>query len=284
MITQIDAALKLYLRKSLGDLGDTILDFSAKLPDRAWLKDATSSESWINIYLMEVKENLELRRNEWQRSYEGDEVTSKKPPHYVDLYYLITFYNKHKKSEIEHAYLENTLLALFDFANLAPAYIADKALLKAMTLELFPKPYIDDQLGFQFWNALDQDARPYIPMKITVPLSSTVADSGKIVKEKHIAYETLDEVLCTLSGKVLFSTESNGQVTSIPVSFAEIEIMKKGGKTIQTLYTDAVGNFRVTQLKNEAVTILVKAEGYLDRAIDLDDIPNTRTMTIEMKK
>lgn len=286
MITQIDTALKLYLRKALGDLGDTVLDFSAKLPDREWLKSTGSSESWINIYLMEVKENLELRRNEWERTYTGDQVSDVKPPHYVDLYYLITFYNKNKKSEIEHAYLENALLALFDFANLAPDHLSDKELLKSMKLELFPKPYIDDQLGFQFWNAIDQDARPYIPLKVTVPLNSTVASSDTIVKEKHISYEALDEKLYSLFGKIVFTTESNGQTTTIPVSFAEIEIKKKGGGTIQILQSDAVGNFNVKQLKNQAVTIFVEAEGYQDQEIDLDDVlaQSSQAMTIEMKK
>jgi len=43
-----------------GDLGDPVPDFSFKLPDREWLNSAKSSENWINIYLLEVKENLEL--------------------------------------------------------------------------------------------------------------------------------------------------------------------------------------------------------------------------------
>lgn len=286
MITKIDTVLKNYLLSVLGDPGDTILDFSFKLPDREWLKSANSSESWINIYLMEVKENLELRQNEWQGTYNGDQVNAQKPPHYVDLYYLITFYNKSKKSEIEHTYLENVLLALFDFANLAPDILNDQTLLKEIKLELFPKPYIDDQLGFQFWNALDQDARPYIPLKVTVPLTSTVLSSNTIVKEKNISYEVLDEKLYSLSGHILFTAEVNGKTTSIPVSFAEIKIKKKGGNTIQILQTDAVGNFRVKQLKNEEVTILVEAEGYQDQEIDLDDIAaqSSKAMTIEMKK
>ncbi len=286
MITKIDRVLKNYLLGVLGDPGDTVLDFSFKLPDREWLKSAKSSESWINIYLLEVKENLELRKNEWQQSYVGDQVSQQKAPYYVDLYYLITFYNKSKKSEIEHGYLENVLLALFDFPNLAPEHIDDQAFLKEISVELFPKPYIDDQLGFQFWNAIDQDARPYIPLKVTVPLQSTVLKSTAIVNEKEISYNQLTERLYTLSGKVIFVSQINAHTVSVPVVLAEVTIKKKGGDIIDTLQADTVGSFTFKRLKNQAVTILVEAEGYQDQEIDLDDIAmlDSKVVSIEMTK
>ena len=286
MITKIDSELKLYLLSVLGNPSDTVLDFSFKLPDRAWLKSATSSENWINIYLLEVKENVELRRNEWEKSYVGGQVSKQKPPHYVDLYYLITFYNKNKKSELEHGYLENVLLALYDFSHLAAAHLSDVTLVDKITLELFPKPYIDDQLGFQFWNAIDQDARPYIPLKVTVPLHSSVVSSDAIVHTKIIQYETLDEPLSTLSGKVVHLSEVNGNAITVPVPLATLEIKKKGGVSICTVEADALGSFICEQLKDEALTIFVKAEGYQDMEIDLDNglAMVSKGMTIEMNK
>lgn len=282
MITKIDTVLKNYLLSVLGDPGDTILDFDFKLPDREWLKDAKSSESWINIYLLEVKENLELRSNEWQRSYDIDGVKQKKSPFYVDLYYLITFYNKEKKSEVEHQYLESVLIALFDFSNLAPEHITDIEFLKQITLELFPKPYIDDQLGFQFWNAIDQDARPYIPLKITIPLESKVLQNTTIVKTKSMIYRQLDDILYTLEGRVIFE---NGTF-AIPVLSAIVKIKKKGGDVIGTIETDNLGKFEFKQLVNEATIILVEAEGYINKEIDLDDISTvtTKPITIIMEK
>ncbi len=194
MIQKVDTLLKDYLENELNDssniVNDTLLDFSFKVPNRDWINSDgfSSSQNWINIYLFEIRENLELRREGWQRSRNGDIVKSKKNPYFVDLYYLITFYNKSRNSTIEHQYLESSLLALFDFSNLAPNHIGDKELLEQITIELFPKPYVDEQLGFQLWNSLDQDARPYISLKITVPLESKVSQRDTIVKSKEITY------------------------------------------------------------------------------------------------
>lgn len=289
MISKIDTTLKTYLIKELGEPADTELDFSFKLPDRGWLKSSQNSKNWINIYLLEVKENLELRNNEWQRNDDIDRVNQKKSPSYVDLYYLITFYNKEKKSEVEHQYLESVLIALFDFSNLAPEHITDIEFLKQMTLELFPKPYIDDQLGFQFWNAIDQDARPYIPLKITIPLESKVSRSSVRVEEKHINYNHLNDTLFTVSGDVLFKKENENnslKFTKVPIESVTIELHDKGGNIIQDTKTDRLGKFAFKDLFDRELILVAQAEGYVQLTINLRNLSKNiyEPMTIIMEK
>lgn len=279
MISKIDTTLKTYLIKELGEPADTELDFSFKLPDRSWLKSSQNSKNWINIYLLEVKENLELRKNEWQRSDNIDRVHQKKSPSYVDLYYLITFYNKEKKSEVEHQYLESVLMALFDFSNLAPEHISDVEFLKQITLELFPKPYIDDQLGFQFWNAIDQDARPYIPLKVTIPLESKITKDYKLVKEdgKTIALYHKS----SLYGRVLVKEQGTLDNTAKPYegqnnAYAKVKITNQGGTTIymKEIETDALGMFEFAQYKElhldeKELFLKANAEDYDEKEIKL---------------
>lgn len=291
MIEKVDNTLKNYLLNELGNPGDTELDFSFKLPDRGWIKSNKSSENWINIYLLEVRENLELRKNEWQKEYQSGTIQQKKPPLFVDLYYLITFYNKDKKSEIEHKYLESVLIALSDFSNLAKTHISDSAFLKKVNLELFPKPYIDDQLGFQLWSALDQEVRPYIPLKITVPLESEVSRVDSIVASKTINYEQLDGVTYPLKGRVIYKSEildanNNKKEVNIPVISAVINLKNKGGDIISTKTTDSLGKFEFKQVVNEELIAEITAEGYKQAKVDLDDISKTTTksITIAMEK
>ena len=188
-IENVNTTLKEYLFNELNKPSDTVLDFSFKLPNKKWMSSMGSSDNWVNIYLLDVHENLELRRSEWKRHYEDGALKLKKPPFYVDLFYLITFYNKDKKSELEHEYLQLVLLALSDFSNLSKS-----PFIKQMQTELFPKPYVDEQLGLQLWSALDQDARPFIPLKVTIPLESKVFKNEEIVRSKEITYKSFDGV------------------------------------------------------------------------------------------
>lgn len=185
MVNEVNLILKEYLFTQLEKPSDTVVDFSFQLPSKDWLKQSTSSKNWINIYLLELKENLELRESSWQRQEKvNDSVDTKKPPLFADLYYLITFYNKDKKTELEHSYLESVLISLYDFKNLAPSNNnIDQAILNKIDMQLFPKPFIDENVSYQLWSALNQDARPYIPLKITVPLESKVKMNEKIVLE-----------------------------------------------------------------------------------------------------
>lgn len=286
MIEKVDSTLKAYLLKMLGDPSDTELDFSFALPNKEWLKGAKSSKNWINIYLLELKENVELRRNDPQRNLNGTKVEDQKPPLYVDLYYLITFYNNENQSVIEHRYLEATLLALYDFPNLAANFISnDNTIVKQISLELFPKPFIDEQSGYQLWSAIDQDARPYISLKVTLPLESKVVTSDEIVQVKSIGYEALNEVhnRLYLHGRVVYK---NGSTTNA-IEGATIKIKEEGGGIIDQTMTDGLGRFEFEALKNEEkMTVVVDAAGYSSKEIELKNILqlSNRSITIVMEK
>lgn len=276
-IENVNTILKNYLFSELSQPSDAELDFSFDLPNKKWMSSIASSENWVNIYLLEIHENLDLRQSEWTKSYENGTLVSKKPPHYVDLYYLFTFYNKDKKSNKEHAYLEAVLLALFDFSNLAKAPVVDESLLQKMQIELFPKPYIDEQLGFQLWSALDQDARPFIPLKITIPLESNVTQTSTPVETKKISYFK-DEILYDLKGKVFVKEGTN----SFPSVEAALKLIDARGEEIYQTVTDNLGNFEFKNLRNEELIAIVKAEGYVQKEIVLDDLLTITTKPIEI--
>lgn len=195
MIKEVNLLLKQYLITKLGNPSDTELDISFTLPNKDWLNNNQSSSNWINIYLLEIKENLNSRENTWKKVRSGNESNKTKPPLFVDLYYLLTFYNKNKNSELENTNLEATLLHLYDFKNLATKQNdLDENILNDIKLELFPKPFIDENASYQLWSALDQNARPYIPLKISIPLYSTVSRNEGIVKEKAISINDIEKL------------------------------------------------------------------------------------------
>lgn len=277
-IAQLNTTLKDYLFEELGEPSDILLDFSFHLPNKKWVQGNASSQNWVNLYLLEIKENVELRENEWQRTYNNGQVLEQKQPLYVDLYYLVTFYNKEKNSAHEHHYLELVLLALSDFSNLAKEPLISEEVLEQISIELFPKPYSDEHLGFQLWAALDQDARPFIPLKITIPLHSKVNRSSVPIKSKEFIY-VQDEVLYSVEGIVLL------KIDGMPIGDALVEI-KKGGKIINKTRSDSRGKFKFLNLLNEVLTLSISAESYKQEDVLLNDLEEVskKSMTIIMEK
>lgn len=271
MIKKIDAILERYLYNELGKPDSADLDFSFNIPTKKW-SDMIEQEM-VNIYLFDVKENVQLRKNEWQRSYTPQgQVEHSKPPISLDLYYLITGYSKDGDTEKEHDLFTRILVCLCNFFSLPKLYLhAEEGLAElanTISLELFPQQYIDDHLGLQLWSAIDQNARPIISLKVTAPLDLGINNSSALVKQKDIVYTPLHEPLCTLSGRIVY--EYDGAL--IPVSSASIELKNQGGETIKTVTSSEVGLFRLSHVSVESITAEVAAKGYKNKSIPLENI------------
>ncbi len=272
MVAQFDDILRTYLYESLGQPDGSVVDFSFALPNKKWMGKIKNSQNWVNIYLLELRENLELRKNAWRRSYEaGGKVSETKPPVYVDLYYLVTVFNKDGDSVVEHGYLQQLLVSLHNFPDRAPLYIGDAEFLEKTAIELFPKPYIDDHLGFQLWSALDQDVRPYIPIKVTLPLEVSVGRESALVTEKELITEQLGAPLYMLRGEVS-ALSAGGR---IPVAGATVNLRKEDDALIATTTTDGLGKFRFTGVPPTAAKAETTAAGYQTKTVSLEHRPRT---------
>ena len=212
---------------------------------------------------MEVKDNLEKRDPLAKKSFHNGKVIKTKPPFYVDLYYIITFYNSVSSTyKHNHEYLTSVLLAFYDFPEKRTPSFMDA------TLELFPHKYIDEQLGHQLWSALDQDVRPIVSLKVTIPLESLITHEDTPVKTKEVKYKR-GEVLYALSGKVLAGDVGD----ELPAIGATVEIIRRGGNVIYTTKTNSLGEFEFKQLEKEVLAIRIDVHGYKikEEVIDLND-------------
>lgn len=287
--TEVNELLKSYLLKKFSNsntLLDTDLDFDFKLPNKKWEND-TKTQNWVNIYLLEVKDNLELRSTLPIRDYLH--TTEKKPPYYIDLYYIITFYHNKKvdtgpvANMTAYDYMDTTLLALYDFYD-SDSY-ANLTNPKEMKLEMFPRPYSEEQLNLQLWSALDQDVRPFISLKVTIPLESDVKKDYTPVKEdgKTIALYHKSN----LYGRVFVKEQGTlkpykGQNNT----YAKVQITNQGGTTIymKEIETDAQGMFAFAQdkalhLDETELYLKANATGYNETEIKL---AKELTMPIEI--
>jgi len=283
-IENTNIILNRYLDKKLTIAGEELV-FSFETPSKTWMNTNLYKDSAniVNIYLLEVKDNLELRNNKY---FHDSNTERKKLPFFIDLYYILTFYNTNKtnlkeRKNKEHEYLSKALLALYDFYDLAKSTINDTnfdSFIENIKLDLFPKPYIDEHLGLQLWSALEQDARPFISLKVTIALESSVPKQGtKTVKKdgKEITMSQYPSKNNSLYGRVFSERE---EILTHEVS-AIVEITKKGDdKIIYTTKTNELGVYEFMQFEKmkqtdtdtEVLVVKTNIEGYTQAEVEIN--------------
>lgn len=282
MITDINDVIKNYLQDVLEHSTNDI-DFSMLVPTKKFSESVVRKT--VNIYLLDVKENLQQRQNEWDKKYTSDgKVENSAPPVMLDLYYVITCYADDNDIEKEHELFIDVLRGLYRFSSFFQEHLSSDFIEVAskMALELFPQKYIDEHLGHQFWSAIDQNARPLISIKVTIPLDISYALSSTIVKVKEINY-SLESKLYDIKGRV--TTKLNA-TTEVPV-LATLKLKKEGDdEIIQLTKCDALGLYTLSHLNKEKYTVDIIADGYKTQSISMKDIKelSARPLNIVLEK
>src|SRR2546425_13010782 len=75
----------------------TEVDVSFEAPDRDW--SGRLSRPTVNCFLYDVRENLELRRTDWEVQRKNGEGTSKRLPARIDATYQITVWARAPEDE-----------------------------------------------------------------------------------------------------------------------------------------------------------------------------------------
>ena len=198
MISHLDKTLEELLRREV-PLPSASYDISFDIPTKDWASKLSKSKETINLYLYDIKENRELRTNEWQVNRKSDgTVDQEKPPVRIDLSYLITAWSPADVTPAtapaidEHHLLSRILEILFKHPSI-PSYVFQGGL---STID--PPPEIPatvaqsdgfkDQGQGQFWNAVDQFWKPSIQYVVTIPLDLHETTTSTMVSTKIVEY------------------------------------------------------------------------------------------------
>ena len=198
MISYLDKTLEELLRREV-PLPSASCDISFDIPTKDWASKLSKSKETINLYLYDIKENRELRTNEWQVNRKSDgTVDQEKPPVRIDLSYLITAWSPADVTPAtepavdEHHLLSSILETLFKHPTI-PSYVFQGGL---STID--PPPEIPatvaqsdgfkDQGQGQFWNAIDQFWKPSIQYVVTIPLDLHETTTSTMVATKIVEY------------------------------------------------------------------------------------------------
>ncbi len=183
MLEVLDESIKqLLIQKT--PLNVSEVDISFDVPNREW--SGSISKPTINVYLHDIRENLELRQNDWsfERTGDGNTIKTKQGAR-MDLSYLITAWTTN--IEDEHRLLWYILATLMRYP-----YLPSDVLLG--TLRSQPYPMItkvaqpDGVLrnAADVWTALDNQLKPVLTYVVTASLDSHYSSVAPEVRTKFI--------------------------------------------------------------------------------------------------
>jgi hypothetical protein len=167
-------------------LDETEVDISFEVPNREWSK--AISKPTINIYLHDIRENVELRQNEWsnERAQDGT-VTKTKLGARFDMSYIITAWTTNP--EDEHRLLWYILATLSRYPYV-PLDVIEPPLSDQPHLILMKVAQPDSILrnSADVWTALDNQLKPVITMTVTVALPPHIIFTAPEVRTKFIRF------------------------------------------------------------------------------------------------
>jgi hypothetical protein len=253
VLDDLDETVRDLLRRYV-PLDPEHVDVSFDLPDREW--SARLTRPTVNCFLYDVRENHKIRNSSWEthRQVNGNSASRQKGPLRMDATYQITTWAR--SNDDQHRLLWRTLAALARHTVLSAEVLVGE--LKEQPLPITTAVAQPDQalanMG-DFWNAIDNRARPVLTYVVTLSLDPEIVVNSKLVLGKpKIRLEQLvrDEVLNGFSVRGRVRDRSNQART---VDGALVVVSETGDRVL----TDDEGAFAFGGVRRGPVTLVVCA-------------------------
>lgn len=226
MLSHLDKTIEALLKQKV-PLPEDQYDITFDIPTKEWTGKLSSTKPTINIYLYDIRENRELRTNEWELKRNPDgTVTKERPPARLDAFYIITAWSPAQTDAVleEHHLLSKILTVLFKYAFIPKeVFQGDLATIepppKIPVTVASPDAFKEQGVG-QFWNAVDQYLKPFIHLIVTIPIDLQERITGPAVTTKIIKYET--EELLEIGGRVVEASDTGQGVANVTVTIVEL--------------------------------------------------------------
>jgi len=287
MIESLDETIKELLVEKV-PLDSAEVDISFEVPNREW--SGSISKPTINVYLHDIRENVEQRYNERITEREGGRVTKARLGRYIDLSYLITAWTNNPEDEHRLLWL---VLATMMRHPIIPTEVLQGSLqnLNYLVHTKVAQPDSILRNAADVWTALDNQLKPVLPYVVTLALEPKIIEEASEVKGRFIRFfppADNEAARDLVTRKVEIGTATNGNgagvatqpaptVASIrptrlvqgrvrdstslnkPVQ-AEIILIEQG----VSVRTDALGRYRFENvIERPQYTFIVVAPGYL---------------------
>jgi hypothetical protein len=221
------------------------------------------AQTTVDLFLYDIRENVELRNNEPVVVRNNGQVTTRRPPLRVACTYLVTAWPVGLTGDaaalLEHRLLSQ-VLRLFSGLPTIPATFLKGSLVGQQPPLPMVTALVDPQKNLsEFWTALGNKLRPSISVTATIAMEVIEPETAPMViterlrfgertaaEEDQIIPDTLQELL-----------RIGGQITNAanaPVAGAAVTIVELG----LSAETDQNGRFVFDRMKSGAFTLRVK--------------------------
>lgn len=265
MLDRLDILLRdLFVAQIPVLTSDTQVTFQP--PDAALHTDVINiGKMVLDVYLVDLRENRQLRMNERTRSVSNGVVYTEPQPTQVDCHYLISAWSPTLPSPgveptiDEHALLYSATSVLEQNMPLNPSRVYAPG---APALLLWPQRFRDMDMwtitlppsGFatvsDFWHAMGIDSRwkPCVYLVITLPVAMDKVQDAPMVTTRITDYQqdgvaTTVETLIQIGAAVLDSTHPLPSGDPSPVEGAWVQLETMLGVVVQQSTTDSDGQF-----------------------------------------
>jgi hypothetical protein len=261
MIHEVTDSLEALLKQPglPSPLGDAAIRFDR--PTDPYSLDQTT----VNLFLYEVRENLELRSNEPVQRRVGGASFIEPPPYRATCTYLVTAWpvDGPDLPKQEHQLLSQVLQLLAGTPTIPPAFLTPNLLLQEPPLPMVIVQPNGVRNPAEFWAAIGNRIKPSLLLDVTVSLAVFATAEFPAVKTSEIRMQSvpggapLDVPFFRIGGTVVDAGSS-------PVANAGVRVVERGRSTL----TDAEGKFTISAIPAGAFTLRVTAGAVtLDKAI-----------------
>ncbi len=283
MIDELDCTLRELLRAGVPSLDDShptpisVDQIAFGPPDDAWrtyLKGSLKRRA-LDVYLVDVHENMRLRSNERVRTYDHGIVIEDPAPVRLDCHYLVTPWSPAVeatvRAEEEHRLLYQAARALLARRPLVPAAIWGGSLpgsFVALTTDMELPVTVAPPEGYAhfsyFWSAMGPDARwkPALSLIVTLPVLAPHPAGGPPVTTALAAVGVngggAADQLVAIGGRLL---DARGPGAAVAVPGARVTIGTAGAPPTDVTDTAADGRFRLGRLRPGRYTLGAFAAG-----------------------
>ena len=189
MINDLDATLSALLKRELPSALTDQVQLSFATPDGEFPPQSVTLPA-IDLFLYDIRENLDLRSNEVYLDYNGDGTAIKTPaPARIDFSYLITAWPSEsvpEPAEDEHHLLGEIMRVLLRYKHIPEDILQGELLGQQPLLPVTSlQPGRLQSLG-EFWQALGGQPKAALNYQVTVSIAVSEQEKATVVTDKKI--------------------------------------------------------------------------------------------------
>lgn len=188
MLQDLNKTLAQILKTELPRTSTGEVNISFAAPDSEFATTTVQGLT-INLFLYDIRENLELRSNDWLVQRQSDGTALKyQPPARVDCSYLITVWSK--SHEDEPRWLGEVMKVLLRYPKIPSEFLQGSLKEKEPPLRTSALRPPQSQNWAEFWQAMGGKPKTILSYTVTIALDvHEPIDAGKLVQESIVNYE-----------------------------------------------------------------------------------------------